>query len=134
MAQFLSEEWVTQAHEIYDEFSDQAAPATQDVRINLIVKSVPFGDGVVHAHLDTTGGESKIDVGHLEGASTTVTTDYATAKDVFLDHDQSVAMQAFMSGKVQIAGDMTKIMMMMQAPQDPAADQIIARLRAITDA
>lgn len=133
MAQFLSEEWVAKAHEIYDEFRGQAPPATQDVKINLVVKSAPFGDGVVQAHLDTTGSDVTIDIGHLEGASTTITTDYDTARDVFLGQDPSVAMQAFMSGRVQIAGDMSKIMMMMQGPQDPATDQIAERLRAITD-
>lgn len=133
MAQFLSDEWVAKAHEIYDEFRGQTSGVPDDVRINLIVRAAPFGEGTIDAHLDTSGEEVEIDLGHLEGAATTVTTDYDTAKQLLIGQDQSAAMQAFMSGKIQITGDMTKIMLLMQGAPDPAALAIAERLRAVTD-
>jgi putative sterol carrier protein len=40
----------------------------------------------------------------------TLTTDYATARDVFVSGNQAAGMQAFMAGKVKVQGDMTKLM------------------------
>ena len=133
MAEFLSDEWLEEAHKIRDEFAGKTAPPAQEVKINLNVTAVPFGDGTVLAHLDTTNGDAEIATGHLDDATTTLTTDYATAKAVFVDQNPQAGMQAFMSGKVQISGDMTKIMGMMQGAPDPAALEIAARLKAITD-
>lgn len=134
MAQFLSDEWIQEAHKIRAEFHGRMAPPAQAAKINLVIKEVPFGEGVVHAHIDTSEGDTEIDSGHLDDASTTLTTDYATAFAVFIDQNQQAAMQAFMSGKVQIAGDMTKMMGMMQAAPDPVANEVAARLKEITDA
>ena len=41
----------------------------------------------------------------------TLSTDMETARKVFVDADQQAGMQAFMSGKVKVQGDMTKLMM-----------------------
>jgi putative sterol carrier protein len=42
-------------------------------------------------------------------------------------------MQAFLSGKVRIDGDMTKMMLMQTAmPQTDLADQVAAEIMAIT--
>ena len=133
MAQFLSDEWVQDAHKIYDDFQGKSSAPPQQVQVNLNITSVPFGDGTVKAHLDTTGDEVEIDLGHLDGAPTTITTDYLTAKSVFIDQDSQAAMQAFMTGKVQITGDMTKVMMLMQSSPDPIVAEIGDRIRAITD-
>lgn len=133
MAQFLSDEWIEAAHAIREGLGDSTPAPTQQVQVNLTIKSAPFGDGVVQAHLDTTGEGIVIGQGHLDGAATTVTTDYETARSVFIEQDQQAAMAAFMSGKVQISGDMTKMMMLMQGAPDPAAVEIAARIKAITD-
>ncbi len=52
---------------------------------------------------------------------------------MFVEQNPQAGMQAFMSGKIQITGDMTKIMGMMQGTPDPAASEIAARLKAVTD-
>ncbi len=133
MAQFLSDAWLEEADKIRAEFHGKVTPPTQKVKINLVVTAVPFGDGTVKAHIDTSEGDTEIESGHLDDATTTLTTDYDTARAVFIDQNQQAAMQAFMSGKVQISGDMTKIMGMMQGTPDPAALEIAARLKAVTD-
>jgi len=134
VAQFLSDEWVAAAHRIYTEHAGaSSATAPQDVQINLVVRDAPFGDGVIQAHVDTTGAEPELALGHIAGAPTTITTDYETAKSVFVEQNQQAAMQAFMGGRIQITGDMTKVMMMMQTTPDPTAVEIAAKVRAITD-
>lgn len=133
MAEFLSDEWLVAVREIYVAHPGTDAATPQDVQINLVVKDAPFGDGTIQAHLDTTGSRPEIDSGHIEGASTTVTTDYATAKSVFAEQNQQAAMQAFMGGKIQITGDMTKLMMLMQTTPDAAALEIANQIQALTD-
>ena len=67
----------------------------------------------------------------------TVTTDYETASKLFVDQDPAAVMQAFMSGKIKIDGDMMKVMGMQTAiPQtgDAAtiALAIAAEIKAMT--
>jgi putative sterol carrier protein len=74
-----------------------------------------------------------MDLGHLESPDLTVTTDYATARAIFLEQDPQAGMQAFLSGKVKVEGDMTKMMQMQIAmPKDDLADQVAAEIMAIT--
>jgi hypothetical protein len=133
VAEFLSDEWVSAARDIYAENASDVPAATHQVQVNLVVKDAPFGDGTIQAHLDTTGNEPELDLGHIDGAPTTITTDYATAKAVFVEQDQTAAMQAFMGGRIQITGDMTKIMMIMQSTPDPSAIDIANKIKDITD-
>ena len=87
--------------------------------MNQIITEVPFGDGTIEAHLDTSGGEMEMDTGHIEGADLTVTLDYATAKAILVDGNPQAGMQAFMAGKIKVQGDMTKMMAMQSGTPDP---------------
>ena len=49
--------------------------------------------------------------GHDASGDLTLSTDMETARAVFLDGNPQAGMQAFMSGKVRVQGDMTKLMM-----------------------
>lgn len=130
---FLSDEWMTAAREIREKYADRAAKPTASIRMNQIVTDVPFGDGTVKSFLDTSTGEIVMDLGELETADVTVTTDYATARAVFVDQDQAASMQAFMSGKIKVQGDMMKMMQMQTGmPQDDVAKQIAEEIKAIT--
>lgn len=133
MAEFLSEEWLVAAHEIYSAHAGSGSANPVQVQVNLVVREAPFGDGTVQAHLDADGPETEIGAGHIEGAATTVTTDYATARAIFVEQDQTAAMQAFMGGKIQVSGDMTKLMMMMSQAPDPSTYEIAQALKDMTD-
>jgi putative sterol carrier protein len=75
-----------------------------------------------------------MDLGRLDEPDVTVTTDYATAKAIFVDQDAAAGMQAFMTGKVQVQGDMMKLMAMQTAmPSDEASRQIADEIKAITE-
>ena len=129
---FLSDEWIAEAKKIRDEAgSGGAAPAP--MKMNQIITDVPFGDGTINAHMDTTSGSLDMDTGHLDDAEVTITIDYATAKAIFVEQNQQAGMQAFMSGKIKVQGDMTKMMAMGQAAPDPAAADIAAKIKEITE-
>lgn len=130
---FLSDEWIAAARAIREKYSDVSAKVSIPLRINQVVTGVPFGDGTVVTHMDTTSGEVQMELGALDAPDATVTTDYDTARALFVDQDQAAAMQAFMSGKVKVEGDMMKLMSMQTAiPQDEVAQTIAQEIRDIT--
>ncbi len=132
--EFLSTEWIEAAHKLRDEFEGEIAPPTSSVKMNLVVAEVPFQDDDVHVHMDSSSGEMQMDLGHLDDPELTITTDWVTAKALFVDNDPQAGMQAFMQGKVKVQGDMTKLMaMQQQGAPDPAQEKLSAALQELTD-
>ncbi|MEJ7765763.1 MAG: SCP2 sterol-binding domain-containing protein [Acidimicrobiales bacterium] len=141
---FLSQEWIAAAREIRARYEDQTPPITASVRANLNINEVPFDEGSLDAHLDTTSGRMEMDLGHLDPVDVTLTMDYATAKSFVVDQDQTAIMQAIMAGKVRIQGDLSKLMAMASVSQSAAvpegtapkvailAGKVAADIKAIT--
>ena len=130
---FLSDEWMEEAMKIRDEYKGKGAPAAHVVKMNQIITDVPFGEGTIEAHMDTSSGEMEMDKGHIENPDVTVTLDYGTAKAIFVDGNPQAGMQAFMSGKIKVAGDMTKLMAMQSGAADPVAAEVASRIAEITE-
>jgi hypothetical protein len=130
---FLSDAWLTEAKAIRAKYEGQTAKVTQSIRVNQTITDVPFGEGTINSFIDTSSGDVVMDVGSLETPDVTVTTDYATAKKLFVDQDQAAAMQAFMGGKIKVQGDMMKMMALQTAmPTDDASKAIAEEIKAIT--
>ena len=130
---FLSDEWMTEAKKVREEFAGKGTPAAHAVRMNQIITDVPFGDGTINAYMDTSGGDIDMEIGHLENPDLTVTIDYETAKAIFVDGNPQAGMQAFMAGKIKVQGDMTKLMAMQSGAPDPTAQEVAARIKEITE-
>ncbi len=131
--QFLSDEWMIAAREIRARYQNDSVKIPVGVRMNQIITGVPFGEGTVTTYTDTTSGSLDIDLGHLETVDVTVTTDYTTARNIFVEQDPNFTMQAFMSGKIKVEGDMLKMMALQGAmPQDETAKVIAAEIKSIT--
>jgi hypothetical protein len=131
---FLSDEWMNAAKEIRAKYEGQVPPVTASIRINQVVTDVPFGTGTVNSYLDTSSGGVVMELGELETPDATVTTDYATAKAMFVDQDPAAGMQAFMSGKIKVQGDMMKLMAMQTSmPNDEVSQRIAEEIKAITE-
>jgi hypothetical protein len=131
--QFLSDEWMIAAREIRARYQNDSVKIPVGVRMNQIITGVPFGEGTVATYTDTTSGSLDIDLGHLETVDVTVTTDYTTARNIFVEQDPNFTMQAFMSGQIKVEGDMLKMMALQGAmPQDETAKIIAAEIKSIT--
>jgi hypothetical protein len=128
---FLSDEWVAEARRIREEH-EGAVNATHHVKMNLVVTDVPFGGGAIDAHLDTSEGGVRLDLGHIDPVDLKVTVDYTTAKAILIEGNPQAGMQAFMSGKIRVEGDITKLMALQAVAPDPTAQQVAQRLRAMT--
>ncbi len=129
---FLSDEWLAAAKEIR-ESSGTSATTPHKVRMNQIITEVPFGEGTIDAHMDSSSGELEMDLGHLENPDLTVTLDYTTAKAILVEGNPQAGMQAFMAGKIKVQGDMTKLMAMQSAPPDAAAQEVAKKIQEITE-
>lgn len=131
--QFLSDEWMAAATAIREKYADQATKVTSSIRMNQVITDVPFGDGTVNLFLDTSSGDVVMEKGALDTPDLTLTTDWETARKIFVDQDQAAGMQAFMSGKVKVQGDMMKMMAMQTSmPSDDIAKQIATEIKDLT--
>ena len=131
---FLSTTWMDAAKAIRAKYAGQSPKITAVIRINQVITDVPFGDGTINSYMDTSSGEMEVELGALENPDATVTTDWATARAIFGLNDQAAAMQAFMGGKIKVAGDMMKMMAMQTSiPQSDITAKIAEEIKNITE-
>jgi len=101
--------------------------------MNQVITDVPFGEGTVNLFMDTSSGDVVMEAGALETPDLTMTTDWDTARKIFVEQDQAAGMQAFMAGKIKVQGDMMKMMAMQTSmPNDDIAKQIATEIKDIT--
>lgn len=105
---FLSDEWFAMVDQLAEEHGAEA-PGQADVVMNVTVTETPFGSER-HLHMGAQRGQGHWGIGHVDHADLHLTTDYGTAKEVFVSGDPVVGMQAFMAGKVKVQGDMAKLL------------------------
>lgn len=130
---FLSDEWITAARDIRHRHASSVPAIEVSIRINVVTTKVPFGDGTITAFIDTSSGALDMELGELDSPDLTITTDFDTARALFVDQDPTASMQAFMSGRIKVEGDITRLMMMQTAiPQTDISMQVAAEIKAIT--
>src|SRR5689334_15458738 len=122
-----------EARKIREEYRGKAAPIPHQIRMNLNITDVPGREGTFEANMDSSSGELELEQGHLENPELTVTLDADTAKAIFVEGNPQAGMQAFMAGKIKIAGDMTKLMAMQSGTADPVADEMAQKIADITE-
>jgi len=134
---FLSDAWVAAAEQIHAEYSGRFETSDEQVRVNVVVTEVPFGDGVMYGHIDTSSGNSRPDWNLLEDPEATVTIPYGIARNLFVTQDFEAVMMAFMTGQMEIEGDVTRLLYLQDL--EPSEEEmvlgqeIVDRLMAITD-
>ena len=130
---FLSDEWLAEAKAIRDKYAGQGSAIGHKIKMNQVITGVPFGADEIELYMDTTSGEIVMEKGRLDDADVTVTTDYDTARKIFVDQDPQAGMQAFMSGKIKVQGDMMKLMQMQGTPPDETAKKVADEIKEITE-
>jgi hypothetical protein len=130
---FLSDAWIAEARAIRDRLGSGSSPAAPPVTVNLTVTDVPFGTGTVESYIDTTSGELVLDLGQLDAPDVSLTTDYDTARAIFVTQDPAAGMQAFMAGKVVVQGDMMKLIVLQSmSVADDTAREISEAIQQMT--
>ena len=124
--EFLSDGWFDAAAAVIAEHANDGPPAPNLV-MNLEVED---GDKKTEFHMGAKDGATMFGKGHTDGADLTLSTDIETARAVFVDNNPAAGMQAFMSGKVRIQGDMTKLMMAQGQGGNPALNEALQGITA----
>jgi putative sterol carrier protein len=124
---FLSDSWFKEAERLREEINPPVPDAIKNIVVNLVVKNGPQGD--VEARIQ--GG--KFEKGLASNAPTKLTVPYDVAKAMFISGDQQASMQAFMTGQIQVEGDMA-VLMQMQMAGAPSAEaiQLQERVKSMT--
>jgi hypothetical protein len=120
---FLSDDWFAVVEKLVEEHGADA-PAHANVVVNLVITETPFGDER-QMHMGAREGKGHWGIGHADDADVTLTTDYDTAKEVFVSGNPQAGMQAFMAGKVKVQGDMAKLMASQQGGGNTALSEAI---------
>lgn len=129
---FLSPEWVDAARQVRDEYADRLPAMPVPVRANVTVTDAPFADAPIEAFIDTTSGSLTLDLGHLDQPELTIRLDYATARRIFVERDPGAAMEAFLSGRIVVEGDLAKMMALQTQAPDPVAEEFATRIADLT--
>ena len=109
MPAFLTDDWFANVEKLTAEAGDLNLPASlSNLALNLVVTG---GEGTTELALDS----GKIVKGASATAKTTLTLDAETLRKVFLEFDMAAAMQAFMTGKIKVTGDMSQLMALQTA-------------------
>ena len=128
---FLSDEWLAEVRRIVDEQRVEV-PAGTNVTMNLVVTDTPFSADR-HLHIAMQGGSADWSAGHADNADLTLTTNYATAREILMSGEPQAALQAFMEGKVKIQGDLTKLMAAQATSAAPGGPGLASRITQITE-
>jgi putative sterol carrier protein len=123
---FLSDEWFDAAAKVIAEHANDGPPGPNLV-MNLEVED---GGNKTEFHMGARDGNTMFGKGHTDGADLTLSTDLETARAVFVDNNPAAGMQAFMSGKVRIQGDMTKLMMAQGQGGNPKLNEALQAITA----
>lgn len=121
---FLSDDWFAIVDRLVEEMGAEA-PAQADLVMNLVVTDTPFG-AERHLHVGARNGRGHWGIGHAADADLAVTTDYETAREILLSGDPQAGLNAFMSGRVRIQGDLAKLLNATQAGGAPAGAVALA--------
>lgn len=128
MSTFLTDDWFATVESLTAQAGElNLPPVLENLAINLIV-TAPQGN----TELSLAGG--KIKKGLLDQAKTTLNMDAETLRKVFLEFDMTAAMQAFMTGKIKVQGDMSQLMALQTAKPSSEQKQLFKNILANTTA
>lgn len=110
MPAFLTDDWFSTVETLTAQAGNlNLPPALANLAINLVV-----ADNTCNTtELSLDGGAIK--KGLSSNAKTTLNMDAETLRKVFLEFDMAAAMQAFMTGKIKVQGDMSQLMALQTA-------------------
>lgn len=123
MPVLLTDDWFTTVEQLTAAAGElNLPPALANLALNLIV-----------ANTDSTNTELSLDGGKIKkglsaNAKTTLNMDAETLRKVFLEFDIGAAMQAFMTGKIKVQGDMSQLMALQTAQPSTEQKQLFKRI------
>jgi hypothetical protein len=124
--QFLSDEWFSEVDRLIAAAGDlQIPPAMKAVEVNVTV-TAPTGN------TDLFMKDGLFTRGHQASAQTKVTIASDLARKIFVDGDAAAGVQAFLEGKMQVTGDLAKLVAMQTVEPSEPQKRLSQKIAAIT--
>lgn len=124
---FLSDEWFDKVKKLTEAAGDLGLSEEAKNLIMNIKVTREDGDSAMCI------GGGAIEKGLNAAAPITITVPFDVAQKMFVDQDQNAGTQAYMSGKLRIEGDMTKLMASVSMQPTPAQQELSKKIQDITD-
>lgn len=123
---FLSASWFDKVDELVAAAGDLQIPAAmKDVEINVTVTTA---SGPVELYLH----DGLFQRGHKAGVTTSLTVGEAVARKIFVEGDVTAGVQAFLTGEIQVQGDLAKVVAMQTVEPSPPQRELTRKVAAIT--
>ena len=123
---FLSAEWFAKVDELIAAAGDlQIPPEMKAVEVNVTVTS-PSGNTEVFLK------DGMFSLGHKPGVATTLRVSEDIARKIFVEGDAAAGVQAFLTGDIQIEGDLAKVVAMQTVEPSEPQKQLTKKIAAIT--
>lgn len=126
MAHFLSQAWFDKLNELNAQAGELNLPPTL---ANLLINITINTDTPVMLHLKS----GKLSKNHTDNAISTITIDKETLSKVILDNDTDAAVEAFMTGKIRIDGDMAQVMALQSAKPSQEQKALYKQIKEMTE-
>jgi hypothetical protein len=127
MYEFLSTEWFAKVDELIAAAGDLQIPA--EMRAACINVTVTSSDGRATA---VSLKDGLFRPGHEPDAPTRLAIDEALARKIFLEADAAAGVQAFLEGKMQVEGDLAKLVAMQTVEPSEPQKQLTRAIAAVT--
>lgn len=125
MAIFLSNDWFSAVATLNEQSGNLALPPT----LQIIINGKITGDTETHLHLK----DGKLWQGLHTNAVSTVVTDQTTLQSLISSKNQDVAIEAFMTGKIRIEGDMSALLSLQSTKPTPEQKTLYKAILAMTE-
>lgn len=122
---FLSDEWFTEVEQLIDAAGDLQIPDAMKIEVNVTIHAP---QGAVPLALK----DGKFTRGHNPAYTTSLTLADDVARKIFVDGDAAAGVQAFLEGKIQVEGDLAKVVAMQTVEPSAQQLQLTRKIAAIT--
>ncbi len=124
--EFLSDEWFNKVDELVAAAGDLQIPAAMKaVEVNVTV-TAPTGETKLFMK------DGLFTRGHQAGVATTLTLGADVARKIFVEGDTAAGVQAFLEGKMQVEGDLAKLVAMQTVEPSAPQKALTKKIAAIT--
>ena len=123
---FLTQSWFDAVARLNQEVGELNLPPNLDeLTINVTVKS----ENPTLLHLQA----GKINQHHIQNADATIYIDQDTLNQIIHDNSVDTALEAFMTGKIFIEGDMSKVMALQSARPSQEQKALYKQIKEMTN-
>ena len=124
--EFLSDEWFTQVDALVAAAGDlQIPPAMKQAEVNVTVVA-PSGEVKLFMK------DGLFQKGHQPDAATTLTLKSELARRIFVDADVAAGVQAFLTGEIEVQGDLARLVAMQTVEPSEPQKRLTQAIAAIT--